>query len=119
MRVVLATLMLSVLWPNPANAQSNSKQMSAAERQACSLKGGAVAPQGMLGYEKCVVPYPDAGRACTSKRQCVGQCLYPEGKRHPRDQKSRVVGQCQPTNSHFGCSSVVEKGLIVSSICVD
>jgi hypothetical protein len=74
--------------------------------------------QGMLGYEMCVIPYRDAGKSCSGHADCRGTCLYPD-KPRPRNPKTKVRGICAPNNSHFGCRTLVEKGRIVSAMCVD
>jgi hypothetical protein len=106
------------LFISPAQADPRP-QMTPEERSACLAKGGEVQPLGRLQYEACVVHFRDAGKRCSSSRQCLGKCLYPEGRPQPLNLRRRVVGQCQKTSNPFGCHTYVEHGRLKPGPCVD
>lgn len=83
--------------------------------EACARLGGLLERAGMLGREMCIIPYADAGRTCQDDSDCEGACwgepgFFPD---------ARVTGACQPTNSPFGCHSVITQGRAGPRICVD
>ncbi len=41
----------------------------------CQAAGGTLQRLGRLQREQCVIPYADAGKACSRKSDCTGQCL--------------------------------------------
>ena len=41
----------------------------------CQAAGGTLQRLGRLQREQCVIPYADAGKACSGKSDCTGQCL--------------------------------------------
>lgn len=98
-----------------------NRRLSSEELASCVNRGGHVAIAGLAGNQTCVLPLPDAGKACTSSSQCVGQCLLDESRLNGRTIRpnARAVGRCQPTNYGFGCRTNVENGRIAMSLCVD
>ncbi len=84
--------------------------------EACSARGGQIETVGRRGLPTCVVPYADAGKACTSGSQCQGGCVL-EGNLESRDEP--VTGQCRRSNVQFGCYAKVENGRATATICVD
>lgn len=87
-----------------------------AERELCLAAGGSVVPSGKLQWENCVIPFADAGKACSGETDCIGECRY-EGEEVPPGRA--VSGTCQATDAKFGCRTVVEGGVIVHTLCVD
>ena len=81
----------------------------------CAAKGGKVVPVCLRQEPFCLIPYSDAGKRCTDKSQCRGDCLY-DGADEP---KGRVVGACQRNNVPCGCFRTVVKGRIARGICAD
>lgn len=86
------------------------------ERTTCEAAGGMVERGGLIGAEQCVLPYCDAGQACSDSSECIGQCFdtsasVPAG--------SPIVGACQPNNSPFGCRTEVVNGQRGPTLCVD
>lgn len=86
-----------------------------AQVAACTAKGGAMQPVGKAQIPTCVIPYADAGKACTDKSQCQGACVL-EGN---LEAAGDVTGQCQKTNRQFGCYAKVVNGKSTGAICVD
>ena len=84
-----------------------------AERATCDSAGGRIQRGGFLGHEICVQRYPDAGRSCGDRDECLGRCLNIAGPNEP------PTGQCQATDNPFGCFSEVYAGGQTGGICVD
>ncbi|MGE8260761.1 MAG: hypothetical protein ACN6RJ_15155 [Stenotrophomonas sp.] len=82
----------------------------------CRAAGGTLQPLGRLQRVQCVIPYADAGKACSSKRDCSGQCLA------TGEAEAGVVatGTCQrDVSQNFGCRQRIEEGKAQGTICVD
>ncbi|MBI1685756.1 hypothetical protein [Caulobacter hibisci] len=84
--------------------------------EACTARGGQIETVGRRGLPTCVVPFADAGKACTDGSQCQGGCVL-EGNLEPSD--APVTGQCKRSNVQFGCYAKVVGGKATSAICVD
>lgn len=98
----------------PAGPQSYPMEMSAADRSACTAKGGRVERRGRLGAELCVTPFADAGKACTDKSDCQGKCIATGNSPTPP-----TAGQCQADDRLFGCFAEIDGGKAVNALCVD
>lgn len=88
---------------------------TSAERAACAAAGGEISREGLLGWEHCVQIYPDAGKVCSDKSDCLGTCRY-EGDAAPG---STVLGICQSRDIVFGCYALVDKGIVQPPLCAD
>ncbi len=102
-----------------ANAETGSglsREMSVADRTACTSGGGKVERRGRMGMELCVRPYADAGKSCTDSSQCDGKCIGDAGAAPDAPQ---VAGQCQADDRLFGCYSEIKGGKAANAICVD
>lgn len=88
---------------------------SAADAQRCIDAGGKVMRDGILGAYRCTQNYPDAGKACSSSSDCIGQCRV----NGVVADDGTAEGACQRTDSPFGCFAIVENGRGGPSICVD
>lgn len=82
----------------------------------CRAAGGTLQRLGRLQREQCVIPYADAGKACSRKSDCTGQCLASgEGVAG-----SATTGTCQrDASQNFGCRQRIDDGKAQSTICVD
>jgi hypothetical protein len=96
--------------------QSIARQMSAADRSACTSSGGRVERRGRLQAELCIRPFADAGKQCTDSAQCDGKCI---GTSDQSTTAAPVSGTCQADDRLFGCYSEVLGGKAVNAICVD
>jgi hypothetical protein len=83
--------------------------------QACVARGGTMRRICLMGELACVENYADAGKACTDKKQCFGQCRY-AGSAAPG---ASVVGECQRTTDPCGCFGTVANGKFEGTLCVD
>ncbi|RCL89640.1 hypothetical protein [Hyphomonas sp.] len=98
--------------------QFAGEKATGAERAACESAGGRVARDGMRGWEQCIQPFEDAGKACADNADCIGQCRLSLGDDMPEAGKP-VTGKCQATDSPFGCYATVENGRATPALCVD
>lgn len=89
---------------------------TAAERAACDKVGGKIMRDGMAGFERCTQTYSDAGKACTDGSDCIGSC---RGTGDMSDFGAKAVGECQRTDSPFGCFQEIEDGKVTAALCVD
>ena len=105
--VVAAALAWSPISPEAANPGPDPT--------ICAATGGKVVPVCMGQWPMCVIPYADAGKSCTDKSQCEGECRY-EGA---APAKGAVVGACQRDNYPCGCRQTIVDGHIVSGFCAD
>ncbi len=82
----------------------------------CRAAGGSLQRLGRLQRVQCVIPYADAGKACSSKRDCSGQCLA-TGE---AEAGAVATGTCQrDVSQNFGCRQRIEDGKAQGTICVD
>jgi hypothetical protein len=82
----------------------------------CEREGGHVRGVGMFGTPSCVMPFADAGKACTDKEDCRGECVASGGAQVGE----RASGTCQAdTASLFGCHNLVAQGVVVAGMCFD
>jgi hypothetical protein len=100
-----------------ARIEFASQQATPEERAACEAVGGTIQPSGKLQWENCVQTFADAGKACSGEADCIGECRYEAEGEHVAG--TEVTGTCQTTDARFGCSTVVEDGKILHTICVD
>jgi hypothetical protein len=82
---------------------------------ACAARGGKIQNVGRIQMPTCVIPFADAGKSCTDKAQCQGDCIL-EGN---FEDKGSVTGQCQKSNVQFGCFAKVVNGQATRAMCVD
>ena len=97
------------------------KPVTAAQRAECAARGGAIEGVGMFGTPSCVIPYADAGKACSNTSDCQGACLFNlDGSDRPIPKVGEpMTGTCEATNSTFGCFTEIDQGKAKASICVD
>lgn len=82
----------------------------------CQAAGGTLQRLGRLQREQCVIPYADAGKACSRKSDCMGQCLAGSEV----TVGSVATGTCQrDVRQNFGCRQRIDEGKAQGMICVD
>ncbi|HVZ43990.1 MAG TPA: hypothetical protein VHA82_09280 [Ramlibacter sp.] len=99
--------------------------LRATQRQ-CTDSGGTWGPPGspmplcQPGTAKpataAVRDAPDADKACDSQTDCALGCVY---RGPPAAEGTNVLGRCRANPRQRGCFSMVEKGRIAGSVCVD
>lgn len=93
-----------------------AEKMTEEERATCQASGGEVGRGGLSSRDRCIVPYPDGGKPCTSSTQCAGACLAESGRRADVPLSS---ARCQADNATFGCHTEFFDGKPVEETCVD
>ncbi|WP_430370716.1 hypothetical protein [Stenotrophomonas geniculata] len=103
-----------------ASAAATSPEAAEAYREArdvdCQAAGGTLQRLGRLQREQCVIPYADAGKDCSRKSDCMGQCLAGGEV----TVGSVATGTCQrDVRQNFGCRQRIDEGKAQGTICVD
>ncbi|MCC4596177.1 hypothetical protein LL969_11165 [Xanthomonas campestris pv. phormiicola] len=102
--------------PAASAPQPGGDGAAAADAATCKAQGGSLRPLGRRGLLKCVVPFADAGKACSDKSQCRGDCLAVT----PVATGTAAQGACQrDISENYGCRQVVQGGVGGSQICID
>lgn len=115
MRILALTAVAAVLLAGCAPTAQPAAPTAETLASACSAKGGTIQPVGKAQIPTCVTPYADAGKACTDKSQCQGQCVLEDNL----ETQGEVTGACQKTDRQFGCYARVINGKATGAICVD
>jgi len=113
-RLVLAVLALALAACAAPELETSAPAAQTAE-SVCAARGGALERVGRAQTLQCVIRFADAGKPCTDGSQCeAGRCHGP--MEAPRE---NVTGQCQATNTAFGCYTTLTNGRMGPAICVD
>lgn len=94
--------------------------LSKEEASSCVGQGGRES-RAPFGTPICQILYRDAGKTCSGKADCQGQCLSdaPERANSVRI-GTPVAGKCEAETSTFGCYGKVEDGKLAEAYaCVD
>ncbi|MBD9470790.1 hypothetical protein [Pseudoxanthomonas sp. PXM01] len=112
------TLILSTLLVLAGCTTTPATDPSAVDAAQCAASGGRVQTLGRLQREQCVVAYADAGKSCSSKSDCSGQCLASGDEELVPGAKA--TGVCQrDVSQNFGCRQRIDGGVAEGTICVD
>ena len=125
MRTILlaaALFLASCAPPSAANGSAGGDTTTGTtkageDEKSCAAKGGTLQRICLMGKLACVVTYADAGKPCTGKEQCLGQCRFEGGKMPPTGESA--MGACQRTSNPCGCFATVQDGKIDAAMCVD
>ena len=85
----------------------------------CANSGGTLQARGRSRQMICVHPYGDAGKSCSSKKDCQGRCIADRTDGELPKLGDAVAGRCEADNRLFGCYAEVEGGKAKAAICVD
>ena len=88
------------------------------ERVLCESVGGRVERAGRLGAEHCIQDLPDAGKVCSDESDCIGRCVIEDSDDEPA-RGTTSNGVCEATDDQFGCTTLVNGGVIEGTLCVD
>lgn len=122
MRLALILSALLLLGGCSTSAPSTAPSVAAADATAdaaqCAASGGQMQPLGRLQRTQCVVAYADAGKTCSNKADCRGQCLASGDTQLVPGAKA--TGVCQrDVSQNFGCRQRIDGGVAQGTICVD
>jgi hypothetical protein len=91
--------------------------------RSCSAQGATFDRRGMFATPMCVRAFPDAGKTCSKKSDCAGQCILdfdrPDVSLSSHPIGSQAQGQCQRDDALFGCVSALENGRVTQPTCFD
>lgn len=106
-----------------AGCQSGSMQLTGGiptlEVQRCARAGGFLDQRGRRGNLMCVHPFADAGKACTSSKDCQGRCLAAHDGGALPGIGEAAPGRCQSDDKLFGCFAELDGGKVKSAMCID
>ncbi len=78
--------------------------------ESCTTRGGTWKRVCLAQTLKCVVPYSDGGKACTSSSQCEGRkCL---ADHHQMNEQGQEVGKCVFTSDPCGTFNFIGRQTI-------
>ncbi|GAA0335653.1 hypothetical protein GCM10009087_52650 [Sphingomonas oligophenolica] len=90
------------------------------EARVCLERGGHQS-RAPFGPPVCQLPYADAGKACSGKADCRGECLS-DAPEHANIVAigTPVAGRCEAGTNTFGCYARVENGKLAERYgCTD
>ena len=96
---------------HPASSSERTKGNHLRSAAAChASKGQWYAEKGSQAF--CTIPYPDAGKACKSSRDCAGHCIAPV------TDGTVLQGTCQKDDSTDDCGRPhFENGKVIYFNC--
>lgn len=97
-------------------SQGVPKRLSRAEVGACKAQGGYES-RSAFGYAICQTDFADAGKICSSKSDCEGQCLA--FWEQVVEIGTVAKGSCEAKSYTPGCYAIIENGKVASAPCVD
>ncbi|HTU68329.1 MAG TPA: hypothetical protein VMF52_20470 [Steroidobacteraceae bacterium] len=100
----------------PASPASAATADEATDAAACAARGGAIRPVCRRQIPRCLVPFADAGKACTDNSQCQGKCLVDSSVQNTGPS---ITGRCQTDDDPCGCKIEVVNGKPAGGRCVD
>ncbi|MCF7751628.1 hypothetical protein KQ945_12795 [Bacillus subtilis subsp. subtilis] len=104
--------------PAPIVALNPGQVATGAQIEECTAAGGEVKPLGRRQSVHCVVRYDDAGKTCSTRSDCNGQCLAPDGADLEAGAQARGVCQ-RDISQNFGCHQRIDNGVAQGTLCVD
>jgi hypothetical protein len=117
--IVLALLTAA---PGAARAQECPKPDPAAQQkqeQECRAAGGEWGRFGAIahlcGIYSCVPRTRDGGKACRNRAECEYLCVHRRGA----PLGAEVTGECAAVRSPYGCTTQVDGGRVVGTVCID
>ncbi|WP_444994698.1 hypothetical protein [Aliikangiella sp. IMCC44359] len=90
-------------------------EMSEADKLACLNSGGTIKKACMAGIPTCIRTYQDAGKKCSSSKECQGICVTPV----ELSAGVKTEGVCSANNNPCGCFQEVDSGISQPFLCVD
>lgn len=117
-----ALLLLATAPGRPAHAQdcpTPDPAAQSAREQECRAAGGEWGRFGAIahlcGIYSCAPRTADGGKPCRSRSDCEYLCVA----RRPAALGAEAAGECAAVRSPFGCTTQVDGGRIVGTVCLD
>ena len=94
--------------------------LSAIQAQQCRAEGGFES-RAPFGTPMCQMRYADAGKICSGKSNCAGQCLSDAPENWQKiPVGTPIAGRCEVEKQSFGCYARVENGKLAEPYsCTD
>jgi hypothetical protein len=90
-----------------------------AREEACRAAGDEWGRFGAVAYlcnvYSCAPRTKDGGKACRNRAECEYLCVY----RRSAPLGAEVTGECAPVRSPYGCTTQVDGGRVVGTVCLD
>jgi hypothetical protein len=97
--------------PDPAVQQRLERECRAAGNEWGRF--GAIAH--LCGIYSCAERTKDGGKPCRSRAECEYLCVY----RRTAPLGAEVTGECAAVKNPFGCTTQVDGGRVVGTVCMD
>jgi hypothetical protein len=90
-----------------------------AQEEECRAAGGEWGRFGAIahlcGIYSCAPRTRDGGKPCRNRSECEYLCVYRRGAALGAE----VTGECAAVRSSFGCTTQVDSGRVVGTVCID
>ena len=90
-----------------------------AQAEACRAAGGEWGKFGAIahlcGIYSCAPRTQDGGKPCRNRSECEYLCVY----RHGAALGTKVTGECAAVRNAFRCTTQVDAGRVVGTVCID
>lgn len=97
--------------PDPAAQKLQEQECLAAGNEWGRF--GAIAH--LCGIYSCAPRTRDGGKPCRSRAECEYLCVY----RRSAPLGAEVTGECAAVKNPFGCTTQVDNGRVVGTVCMD
>jgi hypothetical protein len=108
--IILVTLSYAFYHSNIPRIILSSPQIAV-----CTLRGGKPTFEGDVGKPICVIKYPDVGKPCNDKFDCVGRCFESEEQ---KIDDIVYIGKCEADDKPFRCEREVKAGKPVHGVAI-
>ena len=90
-----------------------------AQEEECRAAGGEWGKFGAIahlcGIYSCVPRTSDGGKPCRNRAECEYLCVHRRGAALGAE----VTGECAAVRSAYGCTTQVDGGRVVGTVCID
>ena len=119
-RFATAMLLIVTLMALGSCTEKKPLALGPAQAQQCRASGGYES-RAPFGTPMCQKRFADAGKTCTGKAECLGQCFIDTPDRTSAFTVGMpAIGRCQAEEQTFGCYGRVEDGKLVKDYgCID
>jgi hypothetical protein len=115
--IAMTALLAAPFVDSSAAGQSIQRMTPHQVKQCYALKGRPA----MISFltEGCIRPYPDAGKACSDRRECEGECIYngAQGPSLPLGTQG-LKGVCEAETGHISCRFTLHEGALSREPCI-